>query len=78
MKRADKATTSRDHQVKMMSEVAKLVIPDGVTPDKVGFIDDAKFQTTAGIALKFNVISKPAQNAYTNDIMTAAVAMAKK
>lgn len=78
MKRADKATTSRDHQARMMLEVAKLVLPDGLTPDKIGFIDETKFKTTADIALKFNVISKPAQNAFTNDVMNAATAMLKK
>ena len=56
----------------MMKEVAKLVQPSGVTPDKIGFIDPAKFETTAGIALKFNVISKPAKDAYTNDLITQA------
>jgi NitT/TauT family transport system substrate-binding protein len=59
----------------MMSEVAKLVMPSGVTADKIGFIDEAKFKTTADIALKFHVIAKAAQNAYTNDIMTAAAAL---
>lgn len=78
MKRADKATTSREHQTRMMAEVAKLVVPDGLAADKVGFIDEVKFKTTADIALKFNVISKPAQNAFTNEIMTAAAAMLKK
>ena len=60
MKRADASTTNRDHQVSMMREVAKLVQPDGLAPDKIGFIDPAKFKTTADIALKFNVITKPA------------------
>jgi NitT/TauT family transport system substrate-binding protein len=78
MKRADKATTSVAHQMSMIKEVAKLVAPDGLAPEKFGFIDDAKFKTTADIALKFNVISKAATNAYTNDVMTAAVAMLKK
>jgi NitT/TauT family transport system substrate-binding protein len=75
MTRVDKATTTRDHQLHMMSEVAKLVMPSGVTADKIGFIDEAKFKTTADIALKFHVIAKAAQNAYTNDIMTAAAAL---
>jgi NitT/TauT family transport system substrate-binding protein len=75
MTRVDKATTTRDHQLRMMAEVAKLVMPSGVTTDKIGFIDDAKFKTTADIALKFHVIAKAAQNAYTNDIMTAAAAL---
>jgi len=78
MKRADKATTSREHQVRMMTEVAKLVQPDGLSSEKIGLIDEAKFKTTADIALKFNVISKPAQNAYSNDLMNAAMTMVKK
>jgi len=78
MKRADKATTNPAHQLSMIKEVAKLVAPDGLAPEKFGFIDDAKFKTTADIALKFNVISKAAANAYTNDVMTAATAMLKK
>ena len=78
MKRADKATTNRDHQVRMITEVAKLVMPDGLVPEKIGLIDEVKFKTTSDIALKFNVISKPAQNAYSNDPMTAALALNKK
>ena len=42
----------------MMREVAKLVQPEGLAADKIGFIDPAKFHTTADIALKFNVISQ--------------------
>lgn len=72
MKRADASTTNKDHQVTMMKEVAKLVMPEGLAAEKVGFIDPAKFDTTAGIALKFNVISKAASNAYSNDLMDAA------
>jgi NitT/TauT family transport system substrate-binding protein len=78
MSRADKSTTNRDHQVAMMREVAKLVQPEGLTADKIGFVDPAKFDTTAAIALKFNVIAKPAQNAYTNDLMTDAAKLNAK
>jgi NitT/TauT family transport system substrate-binding protein len=75
MNRADKSTTNVDHQVTMMNEVAKLVMPEGLAPEKVGVIDPAKFDTTAAIALKFNVISKPAANAYTNELIEAAAKM---
>lgn len=78
MKRTDKATTTKEHQTRMMSEVAKLVLPDGLTADKIGFIDEAKFKTTSDIALKFKVIAKAASGAYTNDLMTAAMTMTKK
>src|SRR5262249_36023982 len=58
--RIDTSTTTKAHQVSMMREVAKLVIPASQASSKIGFIDEAKFKTTADIALKFNVISKPA------------------
>jgi|SRR5688572_520533 len=77
MKRVDAATTNREHQVTMMQEVAKLVMPAGLDESKVGFIDEAKFKTTADIALKFNVISKPAENAYTNELVEEAVKIKK-
>ena len=77
MKRVDASTTNRDHQVTMMKEVAKLVMPEGLAEDRVGFIDTAKFDTTAEIALKFNVISKPAENAYTNELMDEAMKVKK-
>jgi hypothetical protein len=54
------------------------VMPEGLPENKVGFIDPTKFDTTAGIALKFNVITKAAQNAYTNDLMTAATTNANQ
>lgn len=72
MTRVDKAGTTRAHQESMMREVAKLVMPPGTTPDKVGFIVPDNFQKTADIALKFAVITKPAANAYTNDLITEA------
>ncbi len=55
-----------------------MVALDGLAPEKIGFIDEAKFKTTADIALQFKVIAKAAQNAYTNAVMQAAVAMLKK
>lgn len=78
MKRVDANTTTKEHQVTMMKEVAKLVMPSGLAADKVGFIDEAKFKTTADIALKFNVITKAAENAYSNDLMTEAAKLNAK
>ena len=72
MNRADPATTNRDHQVTMAKEVAKLVMPSGMAADQVGVINEASFKTTADIALKFKVISKPAENAYNNDLIKEA------
>jgi NitT/TauT family transport system substrate-binding protein len=59
----------------MMSEVAKLVMPQGWTHDRIGMMDDARFKQTADIALQFNVITKPAVPAqsYTNELVEAAM-----
>ncbi|OJV88707.1 MAG: hypothetical protein BGO39_04165 [Chloroflexi bacterium 54-19] len=77
MKWADPKTTSRDHLLAMVKAVALLVQPSGLSADKIGFIDEARFKTTSDIVLKFNSITKPSANAYTNDLMTAAAALKK-
>lgn len=76
MKQVEKGSTSKEHQTKMMAEVAKLVAPQGFDMAKLGYVDDAKFKQTADIALKFGVIKKASdlKAAYTNEI----VDMAKK
>jgi hypothetical protein len=55
----------------MMSEVAKLVMPPGVTREQIGVMDAQRFKTTADIALKFHVINAPADPAksYTNEFV---------
>ncbi|AJY76714.1 ABC transporter substrate-binding protein [Paenibacillus beijingensis] len=74
MKVAEQGSTTRDHQVKMMEEVAKLVAPEGFDTSKLGMIDDAKFKQTADIALQFGVIKEAANlsEAYTNEIVEMA------
>jgi NitT/TauT family transport system substrate-binding protein len=71
MKYAEKGSTTPDHQTRMMGEVAKLVVPEGWTVERIGVMDPARFQRTADIALKFNVITKPADPAksYTNEFV---------
>jgi hypothetical protein len=56
----------------MMSEVAKLVLPPGMTSDQIGVMDPGRFQTTADIAYKFHVIDTPADPAasYTNEFVS--------
>lgn len=75
MKVVEKGSTSQEHQVKMMEEVAKLVAPSGFDMSKLGRIEDAKFKQTADIALQFGVIKKPAdlKTAYTNEIVESAM-----
>ena len=72
MKYVEPGSTTQDHQTRMMSEVAKLVQPDGTTPDQIGMMDADRFQTTADIAYKFHVINAPADPAksYTNQFVT--------
>lgn len=74
MKAAEEGSTSRDHQVTMMKEVAKLVAPEGFDLAKLGYIDEAKFKQTADIALRFGVIKSAADlsAAYTNEIVEMA------
>jgi len=44
----------------MMAEVAKLVMPAGMTADQIGVMDANRFATTADIAYKFHVINAAA------------------
>jgi NitT/TauT family transport system substrate-binding protein len=71
MKYVEPGSTTADHQARMMSEVAKLVLPTGMSPDQIGVMDANRFATTADIALKFHVINSPADPAksYTNDFV---------
>jgi len=77
MKYVERGSTTAEHQTRMMSEVAKLVVPAGMNKDQLGIMDANRFATTADIALKFNVISKPAEpeKAYTNELVHAAMKM---
>jgi len=71
MKYAEPGSTTADHQARMMSEVAKLVVAPGMTADQIGMMDPGRFATTADIAYKFHVINTPADPAksYTNDFV---------
>jgi NitT/TauT family transport system substrate-binding protein len=71
MKFVEPGSTTLDHQTRMMSEVAKLVLPPGMTADQIGVMDAGRFQTTADIAFKFHVINSPADpaRAYTNEFV---------
>jgi NitT/TauT family transport system substrate-binding protein len=75
MKQVEEGSTSKDHQLKMMEEVAKLILPEGFDVTKMGYIDDAMFKQTADIAFKFGVITKESDltQAYTNEIVEMAM-----
>jgi NitT/TauT family transport system substrate-binding protein len=72
MKYVEPGSTTADHQTRMMSEVAKLVVAPGMTEDQIGMMDAGRFATTADIAYKFHVINSPADPAksYTNAFVT--------
>lgn len=74
MKLAEAGSTTREHQLTMMKEVAKLIQPEGFDASKLGYTDAAAFQQTADIALKFGVIKTAAKvdKAYTNEIVEMA------
>ncbi|WP_223067560.1 ABC transporter substrate-binding protein [Paenibacillus caui] len=74
MKVAEEGSTTREHQLKMMEEVSKLILPEGADSSKMGYTDEAMFKQTADIAFKFGVIKKEAnlEEAYTNEIVEMA------
>ncbi|AIQ14986.1 ABC transporter substrate-binding protein [Paenibacillus durus] len=74
MEQAEAGSTTKEHQLKMMEEVAKLIQPEGFDISKLGYTDEAAFKQTADIAFKFGVIKKEANlsEAYTNEIMDMA------
>ena len=71
MAQVEKGSTTKEHQLVMMEEVAKLVAPEGFDVADIGVIDEEMFQQTADIALKYGVISKKAdvKKSYTTEIM---------
>lgn len=70
----EEGSSSREHQLKMMTEVAKLVAPEDFDINNLGYIDEEKFKQTADIALQFGVIEKEADlsTAFTNEIVEMA------
>ncbi|MDU2240055.1 MAG: ABC transporter substrate-binding protein [Paenibacillus sp.] len=74
MKLVEEGSTSRDHQLKMMEEVSKLILPEGADASKMGYTDEAMFKQTADIAYQFGVIKEPAnlEEAFTNEIVEMA------
>ncbi len=71
MAQSEAGSSTREHQLTMMQEVAKLVVPEGFDPANIGVIDKEMFQQTADIAHQFGVIKEPAnlEEAYTDEIM---------
>ncbi|MGN8646786.1 ABC transporter substrate-binding protein [Gracilibacillus sp. HCP3S3_G5_1] len=67
-------SSSREHQLKMMEEVGKLILPEGFDPANIGQTDDEMFKQTADIAYEYGVIEEPADldTAYTHEIMEMA------
>jgi NitT/TauT family transport system substrate-binding protein len=72
MKYVEPGSTTVDHQTRMMSEVASLVLPPGMSMDQIGVMDANRFSTTADIAYKFHVINVPADptKSYTNEFVS--------
>lgn len=53
-------SVSLEHQVNMAKEVAKLVVPKGFDPKKIGYIDMTAIKQTADLAYKYGLLSAPA------------------
>lgn len=53
-------SVSLEHQVYMAKEIAKLVVPSGFDPAKIGYIDMKAIKQTADLALKYGLLTKEA------------------
>jgi hypothetical protein len=66
---AESPMLGRSHRTWMMTEVNKLVWGPPAPATAVGRMDSVAFRRTAGIALRFGVIRRPASfKVYTPDI----------
>lgn len=72
--KVDQSSTTLNHQTGMAKEVAKIVVPEGFDPAKIGYMDPALIKQTADIALKYKVISKIPEKIYTTEAWDAATA----
>lgn len=54
-------SVSLEHQTYMAKEVAKLVVPEGFDPAKIGYTDAAAIQQTADMALKYGLLTEAAK-----------------
>jgi NitT/TauT family transport system substrate-binding protein len=63
-------TLGKGHQTWQMNEINKLIWP---SPDGIGIMDERLWKQTAGIALTYGVIKKPAERAaFTNEFARKA------
>ena len=53
-------SVSLSHQVYMAREIARLVTPQGFNPTRIGYMDPVALKQTADYALKFGLLSRPA------------------
>ena len=74
MAESEEGSSTREHQLTMMEEVAKLVLPEGFNTEELGKTDPKMFQQTADIAHQFGVIKEKANvdEAFTNEIFEMA------
>ncbi len=54
-------SVSLEHQTYMAKEIAKLVVPEGFDPAKIGYTDMKAIQQTADLALKYGLLKDPAK-----------------
>jgi NitT/TauT family transport system substrate-binding protein len=53
-------SVSKEHQVYMAGEIAKLVVPEGFDPANIGYTDMDAMQQTADLALEYGLLSEEA------------------
>jgi NitT/TauT family transport system substrate-binding protein len=54
-------SVSLEHQTYMAKEIAKLVVPEGFDPAKIGYTDMKAIQQTADLAHKYGLLKDPAK-----------------
>ena len=54
-------SVSLEHQIYMAKEIAKLVVPEGFDPAKIGYTDMKAIQQTADLAHKYGLLKDPAK-----------------
>jgi NitT/TauT family transport system substrate-binding protein len=53
-------SVSKEHQIYMAGEIAKLVVPEGFDPANIGYTDMEAMQQTADLALEYGLLSEEA------------------
>ncbi|MBP2650608.1 MAG: myristoyl transferase [Firmicutes bacterium] len=60
----DHSSNNKAHQLAFAKEIAKLVMPQGITTDKICYLDEKSIKATEDLALKYKIIKKLPEKVY--------------